>query len=141
MELEARLIMELPEEGGTSRNGNQWRKKSWVFETFGQYPRKAKVDAMNAQIDNLARVLEVGKTYTISIDPDSREFNGRWYTDLRIWQARESQGNGQGAPAQQEANPFGAPAAPAFPGANAAPTFSGDAAAAFPSDAADDLPF
>ncbi len=136
MDLTAKVIMELPETGGVSQRGNQWRKKSWILETFGPYPKKVKVDAMNAQIDNLG--LQIGKTYTVSVDAESREFNDRWYTDLRAFSAREVQEPNGAYPAAP------APAAPAsvandpFAGASADPF--APASSDF-KDESDDLPF
>lgn len=124
MEIEGKIIMDLPEEGGTSKAGNVWRKKGWVLETFGQYPRKAKFDLFGDRINNVH--IELGKTYRVSVDVESREFNGRWYTDLRAYAAQEVAPNqpfeqpqyGQPAapaapaPAAPAADPFGAPAQP-----------------------------
>lgn len=142
MEIEGKIIMDLPEEGGTSKAGNVWRKKSYVLETLGQYPRKAKFDIFGDRIDSLRA--EVGKTYRVSVDVESREFNGRWYTDLRAFSIQETnvangpQGGGftQQAP-QQPAQQFGgAPAANnPFGGAPAA------GADPFASSESDDLPF
>ena len=87
MEIEGKIILDLPEEGGTSKAGNLWRKKSWVLETFGQYPRKVKFDLFGDRIDQVR--LEAGKSYKVSVDAESREFNGRWYTDLRAYAAQE----------------------------------------------------
>lgn len=141
MEIEGRIIMELPEEGGTSKAGNPWRKKGYVLETLGQYPRKAKFDFFGDRIDNFR--VEVGKTYRVSVDVESREFNGRWYTDLRAFNIQETNLN-QGAPSdapQQNYQPFqgtpsAAPAAPADP--FGAPATSADP---FGSSDSDDLPF
>lgn len=87
MEIEGKIILDLPEEGGTSKAGNLWRKKSWVLETFGQYPRKVKFDLFGDRIDQVR--LEAGKSYKVSVDAESHEFNGRWYTDLRAYAAQE----------------------------------------------------
>ena len=87
MEIEGKIILDLPEEGGTSKAGNAWRKKGWVLETFGQYPRKVKFDIFGDRIDSIR--FEVGKSYKVSLDAESREFNGRWYTDLRAYATQE----------------------------------------------------
>lgn len=135
MEFVGKVILDLPMESGTSRTGNPWRKKSWVLETFDQYPKKVKVDAFGNGVDNVR--MELMKVYQVSVDAESREFNNRWYTDLRVYRAVETvaPGAGASAPAQSapmSANPFtDAPAG--FPSAPAEP-------AAF-EDAADDLPF
>ncbi len=109
MELEGKIILDLPEEGGTSKAGNIWRKKSWVLETFSQYPRKVKFDTFGDRVDTLR--FEVGKSYKVSVDAESREFNGRWYTDLRAFASQEIGApdpmDGQQPFAQQPAAPFG----------------------------------
>lgn len=136
MDFTAKLIMELPETGGTSQRGTQWRKKSWVLETFGQYPRKVKVDAMNASIDRIH--MEPGKTYNVSVDAESREYNDRWYTDLRVYAATEvpepSAGISQTSSAP--ADPFSSPASPSDPFAGTASPFTTDN-----NEDGDDLPF
>ena len=58
-----------------------------MLETFGQYPRKVKFDLFGDRIDQVR--LEAGKSYKVSVDAESREFNGRWYTDLRAYAAQE----------------------------------------------------
>ncbi|HBY17522.1 MAG: DUF3127 domain-containing protein [Muribaculaceae bacterium] len=136
MEIEGKIILDLPEEGGTSKAGNLWRKKSWVLETFGQYPRKVKFDLFGDRIDQVR--LEAGKSYKVSVDAESREFNGRWYTDLRAYAAQEMGApQMQQAPAQQFGSATAAPAAPADPFAAAA----APAADPFASGDTDDLPF
>lgn len=141
MEIEGKIIMDLPEEGGTSKAGNPWRKKSYVLETLGQYPRKAKFDIFGDRIDSLRA--EVGKTYRVSVDVESREFNGRWYTDLRAYAIQETNvANGpqdggftQQTPQQPAQQLGGAPATNPFGGAPAA------SADPFGSSESDDLPF
>lgn len=139
MEIEGKIILDLPEEGGTSKAGNLWRKKSWVLETFGQYPRKVKFDLFGDRIDSIR--LEAGKVYKVSVDAESREFNGRWYTDLRAFAAQEI-----GAPQMQQAAPAtqfsAAPAAPTQQSVPADPFAStAQPTDPFASGDTDDLPF
>lgn len=91
MDLVGRVIIDIPMEEGVSRAGNAWRKKSWIIETFGNFPKKVKIDIFGRSIDNVH--LEMGKVYTLSVDAESREFNGRWYTDISCYAARETDGN------------------------------------------------
>lgn len=137
MEFVGKLIQDLPMEEGTSRAGNPWRKKTWVAETFGQYPRSVALMAMNATIDNLH--LEVGKTYNFYVDLDSREFNGRWYTDVRVYRAVEAQDPSQQFTQQPAAQPFQGSASVAP--APAADPFGGAAGATAFENSSDDLPF
>lgn len=124
----------LPLQTGTSKAGNQWQKQDFILETGGQYPRKVCICLFG---DNVAKFpLQVGQSVTASVDIESREFNARWYTDVRAWNVVY---NGQ----QQQGAPAPAPTATA-PTAQPAPTPAKGATAQAPAGApaaADDLPF
>ena len=40
--------------------------------------------------DDVARLRE-GAAYTVSVNIESREYNGRWYTDIRAWRLQPKQ--------------------------------------------------
>ena len=94
MDFEARVISFVGETTGTNKAGKLWKKKEWVVETPGQYPHKVKVQAFNDRADSLN--LQLDQSYIFSVDLDSREFNGRWYTDVTIFRVQEMQGGPQG---------------------------------------------
>ncbi len=109
MEVKGKIIAALPEVSGVSRNGNNWKKKEYVLETFDTYPRKVHFTCFGDNADKIA--LQVGQVATISFDIESREYNGRWYTDIRAWKAElEAPGMG-GAPVPPVVNAT-APAVP-----------------------------
>lgn len=143
MDFVARVIEVLPKQEGVSSRGNQWRKGEWIVESFGPYPKKVKITVFGSRLDTVN--LEMGKVYTLSVDLESREFNGRWYTDVNCFAARETEAptNG-GIPAYNPAQPVAAPAAAAFtqPGQDpfAAPAAGTPGSTAF-EDTSDDLPF
>lgn len=131
--------MDLPMQEGTSKAGNHWQKKEWVLETINtQYPRKVKFHVFGDRATQLN--FEVGKNYSVSFDLESREFNGRWYTDVSCYAMRALDGAApQGAQPQTNQNfppmPEGMQRGSSFGAAPAAktPDFSGDDS--------DDLPF
>ncbi|GAB1359052.1 hypothetical protein MASR1M31_08310 [Porphyromonadaceae bacterium] len=83
MQLTAKLIQILPLQTGTGRNG-EWRKQDIIVEIEGgQFPRKVCVAIWGDKIN--PSILEIGNTLTIDFDIESREFNGRWYTDVKAW--------------------------------------------------------
>jgi hypothetical protein len=82
MQLTAKLIQVLPLQTGTGKNG-QWKKQDIIVETEGQYPRKICVSIWGDKIND--DQLKVGTMLTISFDVESREYNGRWYTDVKAW--------------------------------------------------------
>jgi hypothetical protein len=82
MELKAKLTQLLPPQTGEGRNG-PWKKQEIIVETDGQYPRKVCFSIWGDKVN--PSILVVGNTLNISFEAESREFNGRWYTDLRAW--------------------------------------------------------
>lgn len=122
----------LPLQTGTSKAGNPWQKQDFILETGGQYPRKVCICLFG---DNVAKFpLAVGQSVTASVDIESREFNARWYTDVRAWNVVYN---------DQQSAPAPAPTATA-PTAQPAPTPAKGATAQAPAGtpaAADDLPF
>lgn len=87
MDIEGRIIFDLGFTSGTSKAGNPWKKREMVLETTGTYPRKVKFHIFGDRADTIR--LEVGKDYILSFDLESREFNGKWYTDVSVYRASD----------------------------------------------------
>ena len=82
MEINGKIIELLPEQSGESTNGT-WRKQQYILETGSQYPKKICFMVWSDKIDELA--IKQGENLSVSIDIESREYNGRWYTDVKAW--------------------------------------------------------
>lgn len=103
MEIKGTIIYALPEVSGVSKSGNAWKKKEYVLENNeGQFPRRVAFTCFGDNADKIK--LEVGQVATIYFDLESREWNGKWFTDVRCWRA-----DVEGAPAAA-ASPAAAPA-------------------------------
>ena len=114
MEFEGVVYKILPATQGTSARG-EWKKQEVIFEIPSEFSRKVCVVFFNKESD-VARLKE-GATYTVSINIESREYNGRWYTDVRAWRVQPKQEEAP-APAMPDMPPFGeepAYAAPSSP--------------------------
>ena len=72
---------------GVSKSGNSYRKMTAIFETISDHPKTIAFNAMNAACETVATLVE-GRLYRVSFDVESREFNGKWYTDARAWAFR-----------------------------------------------------
>jgi hypothetical protein len=132
LELEGTLRQKLAVQSGTSTRG-QWMKQEFILEyTDGNFTAQAFFTAFGQdKVQELGKY-QVGDRVKVSFNIKSREFNGRWYTDLQIWRIAPA---GQ---AQAPAAPAPAPAAQApIPPAPPAPTLE-DLPADTPED---DLPF
>lgn len=82
MELAGKIVTILPLVTGQGKNG-PWKKQDFVIETDGQYPKKACFSLWGDKIDQ-ARLTE-NMMVTVYFDVESREYNGRWYTEMRAW--------------------------------------------------------
>ena len=132
MELTGKIIAVLPERGGVSKAGNEWKIQEFVLETQEQYPRKMMFNVFGA--DRISQFnIQLGETLTVSFDIDSREYNGRWYNDIRAWKVDRNVAAAPGAPAASAA-PASAPIPPIADPFSAAPQMNA-------SNEADDLPF
>ena len=110
MELTGKILELLPEENGTSARG-AWRKQQYILETEGQYPKKVCFMAWGDKIDEFN--FQVGEPVVVSINLESREYNGRWYTDVKAWKVERGSTTDNPAPSapQQDAIP---PAPPTY---------------------------
>jgi hypothetical protein len=88
MELIGKVIQKLPEVGGNSKSGNAWKKQEFIIETGGQYPKKVCVSLWGDKIDQFP--IQSGDQVTLSIDVESREYNGRWYTEIKAYRVDHS---------------------------------------------------
>jgi hypothetical protein len=89
LELSGKVMLVLSEQTGTGKNG-QWSKQDFVIETEEQFPRKVCFSAWGDKV-LLVRALKPGSSVRISFNVESREFNGKWYTDLRVWKIESSE--------------------------------------------------
>lgn len=82
MQLSATLIRILPTQSGTGKNG-EWKKQDLVFETQDQFSKKICISFWRDKLQNV--LLQESNTYTIDFDLESREYNGKWFTDVKGW--------------------------------------------------------
>ena len=116
MEITGKIIQVLPEVGGVSKAGNEWKKQEYVLETHDQYPKKVCFQIFGA--DKIAQAaIQPGEELTVSFDIDSRPMAAA----------------PQAAPMGVTPDNFAPASAPTAP-ASSAPDFG-------PANPIDDLPF
>ena len=82
MEIKGRIIHILPLQEGVSKAGNPWKKQEYVLETLDQYPKKVCFDLFGDKADQYRA--EIGDEVVLSFDIESREYNGRWFNEIRL---------------------------------------------------------
>ena len=103
MEITGKIIAVLPERGGVSKTGNEWKMQEYVLETHEQFPKKLCFNVFGA--DKISQFnIQAGDELTVSFDINAREYNGRWYNDIRAWRVERG-----AAPAAAETPVINAP--------------------------------
>ena len=85
MELTGKIIAVMEPRGGVSaRTGNQWMTQEYVLEVPGQYPKRCLFNVFGE--DRIKQFnIQQGEDLTIQFDIDAREYNGRWFNDIRAY--------------------------------------------------------
>ena len=97
MDFEGKVLEILPAVTGQSARGT-WERQTVVFEQPNkQYGKELAVTFMNKgqEVANL----RVGESYLVSFDIESRNYQGKWYTDVRAWRVQPVQAAAAAAPA------------------------------------------
>lgn len=105
LELEGKIVRKLSIQSGTSARG-PWSKQEFVFEyQEGNFPTQV---CMNVWGEDKVKELEkyqVNDKVKISFNLSSREYNGRWYTDVRAWRIEPAGSQQTAAPELTAAPP------------------------------------
>ena len=105
MEINGIILELLTEKSGESAKG-PWRKQEYILETNDQYPKKICFMVWTDKIEELA--IKQGENLSVSIDIESREYNGRWYTDVKAWKvSRDGPSAGASYPTASQDDGYG----------------------------------
>ncbi len=142
MDLTGKVIAILePRSGVSQRTGNPWMTQEYVIEVPGQFPRKMVFNIFGE--DRIKQFnIQMGEDITVQFDIDAREYNGRFYNDIRAYNILR----GAAVPPAAGTPVGGAPVTSPFPPQQ--PMGGADATAPFPpaqepagEGSTDDLPF
>jgi hypothetical protein len=89
---------------GTSKGGNEWKKRTFVITTHDKYPQDLAIDLLGDNI-TLIDKYQVGNPVSVSINLRGNEYNGKYYTSIVGWRVANhiaSVGNDQQNPAREE---------------------------------------
>ena len=127
MEITGKVISILePQKSTSKKDGSEIVKHFFVIETQGQYPKKIAFSVLGQDKFNQMGLV-VGGTYNVSFDVESREWQGKWFSDVSAWRAIRTDG--------QQSTQAPQPAASPVPNAQPAPAQDAQG------EKADDLPF
>jgi Domain of unknown function (DUF3127) len=111
LEFEGSLIKVLSEVSGQGKNG-VWVKQDFILETADQYPKKACFTAWGDKTADL-KEFSLGDKIKVTFSVESREYNERWYTDLRAYRIDAlGESSVAASPAPKTSSPSPRPSAP-----------------------------
>jgi len=99
LQITGEVIEILDEQSGTSQNG-PWRKREFILETQGEYQKQVCIVQWGDNIDKFA--VQQGETITAHVDVQSREYNGRWYTDVKAWKVERGEAGPSAQPSADD---------------------------------------
>lgn len=106
MEIKGKVVQLLELQSGEGKNGT-WKKQEYIIETLdSKYPKKVCVSVWGDKIDQFA--MQQGENVIASIEVESREFNGKWYTNIQAWRVQKDGDGGvnQEAPEMNQVPDF-----------------------------------
>lgn len=109
--VKGRLKVKLPTTSGTSKAGKAWTKTSFVIEVAdGKYTKDIAFDTMKDDVIDRIETAFVGDEVEVNFDVQSREYNGKYYTNANCYgfssQSKSQYATQQPQP-QQAAQPQG----------------------------------
>jgi len=92
MEITGKVLSILePQRFTSKKDGSEIVKNFFVLETQGQYPKKIAFSVLGE--DKFKQMgLVVGGVYNVSFDVESREWQGKWFSDVSAWRAIRTDG-------------------------------------------------
>lgn len=92
MELQGKIISVLePQRFVSQKNGNEYVTTVFVIETQGQYPKKVAFKVMGEEKFKQMGIV-MGGIYNVSFDVESREWQGKWFTECQAWRTQRVDG-------------------------------------------------
>lgn len=86
MEIKCKILYRTPSINGISQAGNPWQKQILICETVATYPKKVALTAFNSTVETMNQFPD-GTIISAVVSVESREFNGKWYTDVYVQNA------------------------------------------------------
>ena len=88
LEITGKLVTKLQQQSGQGKNGT-WIKQDFIIETQEQFPKKVCISLWGDKAKELD-TYAIGDSMKAGINVESREFNGKWYTDIKAWRIEKS---------------------------------------------------
>lgn len=93
LDITGKIIQILPSTTGTSKAGKDWVKQEFIVETQEAYPKKICISLMGEKVQELKKYVP-GNEVKVSLNIESREYQGKWYTNINAWRIEPGSASG-----------------------------------------------
>lgn len=101
MEITGVVKSVMPTQNGTSQSGKAWQKREFIIEeTVGNYPNSMVITAFGDRVEKL-NTLRVGDYVTARFDTQAREYNGRAFNNIILYDITQPQAQAMPQPQAQ----------------------------------------
>jgi len=92
MQITGKVIQVLQMEQGVGKSsGKEWKKQTFVLSVFRDNEKESQVP-LTLWGDKCDSTPQVGQQVTVDFDINGREYNGKWYVELKAWRVTKSDG-------------------------------------------------
>lgn len=93
--ISGKVISILPVVSGENERG-EWQRGGVVIETLDSPSVKLAMSTFGKKRTEQIQWLKIGEIVVVMYQPESREFMGKWYTELRLVELMTTDGNQAG---------------------------------------------
>ena len=88
LEISGKLIKVQPAQSGAGKNGT-WTRQDFIIESNDRFPKKVCCSAWGEVVAEMGKY-KTGDELKVFFNLESREYNERWYTDVRVWKIEKT---------------------------------------------------
>ena len=88
------------EQGVGKASGKEWRKQTFVLSVFYSDNERESLVPLTLWGDKCGSVPQVGQQVTVDFNINGREYNGKWYVELKAWRVTAADEGAAPAPMQ-----------------------------------------
>ena len=85
MEVKGIIKKKLKLQSGTSKAGNEWQKLDVIITQSDEYSKEVCITAFGDKAIESVKRFNEGDSVEVSVNVESREFNGKYYTNITGW--------------------------------------------------------
>ena len=100
-QISGKVIAILPEISGENERG-EWVRGGVVIETLESPSTKLSFTTFGKRRTETCMRLSLGEVIVVTYSPESREFMGKWYTELRLIEVLTTERNTNKTPTENE---------------------------------------